>query len=44
MLRAAELLPDDARPFYTLGHLYDREGRPAEAAEMYRKARDLQRS
>ena len=26
MLRAAALLPDDARPFYTLGHLYDRQG------------------
>jgi len=44
MLRAAELLPDDARPVYTLGHLYDRQGRPVEAAEMYRRARDLQSS
>jgi tetratricopeptide (TPR) repeat protein len=44
MLRAAELLPVDPRPFYTLGHLYDRQQRPAEAAEMYRQARDLQGS
>lgn len=44
MLRAAELLPEDARPFYTLGHLYDRQSRPFEAAEMYRRARDLQTS
>ena len=42
MLRAMELLPEDARPYYTLGHLYDRQGRPYEAAEMYRRARDLQ--
>lgn len=42
MLRAAELLPEDARPFYTLGHLYDRQNRPFEAAEMYRRVRDLQ--
>ena len=44
MLRAAELLPNDARPFYTLGHLYDRQSRPLEAADMYRRARDLQAS
>ena len=44
MCRAAELLPDDARPYYTLGHLYDRQNRPFEAAEMYRRARDLQRT
>lgn len=44
MLRAAELLPNDARPFYTLGHLYDRQSRPLEAVEMYRRARDLQAS
>lgn len=42
MLRAAALLPDDSRPFYTLGHLYDRQGCPVEAAEMYRRVRDLQ--
>ena len=44
MLRAAELLPNDARPFYTLGHLYDRQSRPHEAADMYRRVRDLQAS
>jgi Flp pilus assembly protein TadD len=42
--RASELLPADPRPFYTLGHLYDRRSLPAEAAEMYRRARDLQKS
>lgn len=42
MLEAADLLPEDPRPHYTLGHLYDREGRREEAAEMYRKARDFQ--
>ena len=42
MSRAAELLPDDARPYYTLGHLYDRQNRAFEAAEMYRRARDRQ--
>ena len=42
MSRAAELLPDDARPYYTLGHLYDRQNRTFEAAEMYRRARDRQ--
>ena len=44
MSRAAELLPDDARPYYTLGHLYDRQNRAFEAAEMYRRARDRQSS
>lgn len=42
MARAAELLPDDPRPAYTLGHLYDRQNLRAEAARMYRRARDLQ--
>lgn len=40
--RAAELIPTDPRPFYTLGHLYDRESRLEDAAEMYRLARQLQ--
>jgi len=44
MLEAARLLVDDPRPFYTLGHLYDRESRRDEASEMYRRARDLQKS
>ena len=42
MLEAAALMPEDPRPAYTLGHLYDREGRRDEAAERYRTARDLQ--
>jgi len=40
--RASELLPNDPRPFYTLGHLYDRTHQQQEAAEMYRRARQLQ--
>lgn len=40
--RAAALLPNDPKPFYTLGHLYDRKHLPDEAAEMYRRARRLQ--
>jgi Flp pilus assembly protein TadD len=40
--RAAELLPDDPRVFYTLGRLCDRRHEPAEAAAMYRRARALQ--
>jgi tetratricopeptide (TPR) repeat protein len=42
MLKASELMPTDTRPVYTLGHLYDRQGRREEASEMYRRARDLQ--
>jgi Flp pilus assembly protein TadD len=41
--RAAELLPNDPRPVYTLGTLYDRKHLPEEAAEMYRRARRLQK-
>ena len=40
--RAVELLPNDPRPFYTLGHLYDRRYQLEDAAEMYRRARRLQ--
>ena len=43
MERAKVLLPDDPRPFYTLGHLYDRQHQAEEAAEMYRHARRLQK-
>jgi tetratricopeptide (TPR) repeat protein len=43
MERAKVLLPTDPRPFYTLGHLYDRKHQTEEAAEMYRHARRLQR-
>jgi Flp pilus assembly protein TadD len=41
--RAAELMPNDPKPVYTLGHLYDRKHLPDEAAEMYRRARRLQK-
>ena len=40
--RATVLLPNDPKAFYTLGHLYDRRYLPEEAAEMYRRARQLQ--
>jgi len=43
MERAKVLLPNDPRPFYTLGHLYDRKHQAEEAAEMYRHARRLQK-
>jgi tetratricopeptide (TPR) repeat protein len=42
LTHAAELLPSDPRPFYTLGHLYDRKHLAEEAGEMYRRARELQ--
>ncbi len=42
MERAAELMPQDPRPFYTLGHLYDRKSLHREAADMYKLARELQ--
>lgn len=40
--RAAALIPTDPRPFYTLGHLYDRRHQLEDAADMYRRARRLQ--
>lgn len=40
--RAIELIPNDPRPFYTLGHLYDRRSQMEDAADMYRRARRLQ--
>lgn len=40
--RASDLMPTDPRPFYTLGHLYDRTHQPEDAADMYRRARELQ--
>jgi Flp pilus assembly protein TadD len=42
--RALELIPSDPRPYYTLGHLYDRRYQLEDAAEMYRRARQLQNS
>jgi Flp pilus assembly protein TadD len=41
--RATVLQPTNAKAFYTLGILYDRQHLPEEAALMYRKARELQR-
>lgn len=43
MEHAKSLMPNDPRPFYTLGHLYDRQHQAEEAAEMYRHARRLQK-
>ncbi|HSH75274.1 MAG TPA: tetratricopeptide repeat protein, partial [Longimicrobiales bacterium] len=41
---AKTLLPDDPRPYSTLGRLYDRTNRTEEAIAMYRQARRLQGS
>jgi Flp pilus assembly protein TadD len=41
--RAAELEPDNWRAFKGVGIVLDRMGRPTEAAEFYRRARDGQR-
>jgi tetratricopeptide (TPR) repeat protein len=38
---ASVLQPQNAKVFYTLGHLYDRKHMSEEAALMYRKAREL---
>jgi cytochrome c-type biogenesis protein CcmH/NrfG len=35
-------MPDDPRAYYTLGHLYDRQNRLEDAAQMYREARRRQ--
>ena len=42
--RATVLQPQNAKVFYTLGHLYDRKHMGEEAALMYRKARELSRA
>jgi len=42
-LRAAELMPDNPRALYGLGIVYDRMGRPDDAAKMYRKSREIGR-
>jgi tetratricopeptide (TPR) repeat protein len=39
--RAAELMPDHPRALYGLGIVYDRLGRPDDAARMYRKSREI---
>lgn len=44
MDQAVKLLPNDPRVYYTLGHLYDRSEMPVAAANMYRRARQLQSS
>ena len=44
MDQAVKLLPNDSRVYYTLGHLYDRSEMPVAAANMYRRARQLQSS
>lgn len=42
-LRAAELMPENPRALYGLGIVYDRMGRPDDAAKMYRKSREIGR-
>ncbi len=39
--RASHLQPENPRPYYVMGILYDRKHLPQEAGEMYRKAREL---
>lgn len=41
--RAAELMPEFGRSLYGLGIVYDRMGRPDDAARMYRKSREVGR-
>ncbi len=41
--RAAELMPEHPRALYGLGIVFDRMGRPDDAARMYRKSRDVAR-
>ena len=41
MHRSLELRPGNARAYYALGVLYDKKQLPGQAAEMYRKAREL---
>jgi Flp pilus assembly protein TadD len=43
MERAARIQPMNPRIYQTLGILYDRKHMPAEAAQMYRKVRELSR-
>jgi Flp pilus assembly protein TadD len=39
--RAVELRPNDSRALYGLGIVLDRMNRPDEAAQMYRRSREL---
>jgi len=41
--RAVRLQPRNAKAYYTMGILFDKKHMPAEAAQMYRKARELAR-
>jgi tetratricopeptide (TPR) repeat protein len=41
--RAAELQPDNPRALYGLGIIYDRLARPDDAAQMYRRSREVGR-
>jgi tetratricopeptide (TPR) repeat protein len=41
LLRSLELRPGNARAYYAMGILYDKKHLPGQAAEMYRKAREL---
>ncbi len=41
--RAAELMPEHSRALYGLGIVYDRLGRPDDAARMYRRSREIGR-
>ena len=41
--RARRLQPENGKIYYTLGILFDKKRMPLEAAEMYRKARELSR-
>jgi Flp pilus assembly protein TadD len=41
--RAAELQPDNPRALYGLGIIYDRLARPEDAAQMYRRSREVGR-
>jgi Flp pilus assembly protein TadD len=43
MERAARLQPSNARIYHTMGVLFDKKNMPAEAAQMYRKVRELSR-
>ena len=41
--RVARLQPGNAKTYYTMGILFDKKRMPQEAAQMYRKARELSR-
>jgi Flp pilus assembly protein TadD len=41
LARAVQLQPNNTRAYYVMGILYDKKGRPQEAAAMFRKAREV---